>query len=152
MNVKSKIFLIVLLTLYSCNGSNNNKMQRSKTFEVIKHFNPDANLSEKFVVLVIPLDGCKSCIDESITLIPKVIKTPGLVIIPDRHKRRIENYINEVGIQKDLIVFDTIQLSFTNNIVDINPRIILIENEEIIYSNEIGYATIEEIQTELCML
>lgn len=138
--MKSRLLLIVSLILFSC--SNNSDIE---TVNVVKQLVPGKNLSHKTIVLIIPFDGCSTCFHEAVDMIPDVIGNSGIVIIPDRHKKRVISFIKENGFENKGIVIDTLQKTVINRLVDINPSIFVIENNEVRFSSVVEYPQLGDI-------
>ncbi len=148
--MKSKTILInlIIVTLFACNNSENKKVEL-RNIETLTQIVTNNDFSQKVIVLIIPFDGCSSCFTESTKLIPEVLSYSGIVIIPNRHKKRIYNFINEIGADKNDIVIDTLQLSITNRIIDGNPKIFLIDHKKVLYSKTVDINSIEEIRSTI---
>jgi len=67
--MKEIIFLLVSCFIFSCNNIESRNENR-KTIEVIRQLLPDSDFSKQCIVLIIPFDGCSSCFDEAVHLIP----------------------------------------------------------------------------------
>jgi len=146
--MKEIIFLLVSCFIFSCNNIESRNENR-KTIEVIRQLLPDSDFSKQCIVLIIPFDGCSSCFDEAVHLIPEISEKQNLVIMPSRHKRRVYNFLNDFGLDTDEVVIDTMQVTVENNLVNINPVIFIIENHAVKYKKVIEYTNMEEIRSML---
>ncbi len=146
--MKNILFLLVSCFILSCNNTETRNEHR-KIIETIKELSPNTNFSKQCIVLIIPFDGCSSCFDEAVHLIPEVSDKQNVIIMPNRHKRRIYNFLNDFDLDTDEVVIDTMQITVENNLVNINPVIFIMENEEIKYRKIIEHSNMEEIRSML---
>lgn len=146
--MKKIIFLLVSCLLLSCNNIESKNDSR-KTIEVIRQLSPDADFSKQCIVLIIPFDGCSSCFDEAVHLIPEISEKQNIVIMPSRHKRRVYNFLNDFGLEIDKVVTDTMMLTVVNNLIEINPELFIIENNVVKYKKIVEHANMKEIRSML---
>jgi hypothetical protein len=143
--MKSSLTILLLAITFSCTISEK-KGQESTTLNVLKQLSPETDFSGSLFVLIIPFDGCSSCFDDAISLIPKVNKKPNLIIMPNINKRVVYNTLADLGIDQSTILLDTLQLSVREKLVETNPRIYLVNNNEISFSETVDYSTIDKIR------
>ncbi len=146
--MKSSILLLTLIIaiLSACNNTEN-KEKDLKTLEILSQLAPNADFSQKIIVLIIPFDGCVSCFTEATKLIQEVLNDSGIVIMPNIHKRRVNNFSENIGIDRDDIIIDTLRLTIINKLIDINPKIFIVNKHKIVYSNIVELQSINEIRT-----
>ena len=145
--MKNNIIVFVLALLFSCTKTHKiNHAQESVTMEVLKQLAPDIDFSQKQLTLIVPYDGCITCFKEAAALIPEVLQKQGLVIMPNSHKRFVTNTLEDLGIARDLVIIDTLQLSIKRNLVEGNPKIFLTENNKVVFSETVEYPTLERIE------
>ena len=143
--MKNSIIFFTLAILFSC-VQKTDSGQDAVTLEVFKQLAPDADFSQKRLALIIPFDGCLSCFDAALTLIPEVSGKQGLVIMPNLHKRIVINTLEDLGIGREAVIIDTLQLSIKSGLVDGNPKLFLIENNKIVFSETVEYPTLKKIE------
>jgi spore cortex formation protein SpoVR/YcgB (stage V sporulation) len=149
--MKEIIFLLVSCLLFSCNNTESRNENR-KTIEVIRQLSPDADFSKQCIVLIIPFDGCSSCFDAAVHLIPEVTDKQNIIIMPSRHKRRVYNFLNDFGLEAEEVVTDTMLITVGNNLANINPVLFIIENDVIKYKKIVEHANMKEIRSMLSEL
>ncbi len=145
--MKNNIVVFVFVLLFSCTNANRiNNAQESITLKVLKQLAPDTDFSQKQFALIIPFDGCITCFEEAVALIPEVSQKQGLIIMTNSHKRVVINTLEDLGIHRDLVIIDTLQLSIKRNLVEGNPKIFLIENNKVVFSETVEYPTLKKIE------
>jgi hypothetical protein len=142
--MKSRVTLLITLLLFSCCiGSD------SKEILIFKELIPEKDFSRESVILIIPFDGCSSCLNEATKLIPCVVENSGIVIIPYRHKKRIKFFIKENRLENDGIIIDSLQKTIINKIVNYKPIIFFINHNKIESSELVEYTKIQEIKKKI---
>ena len=142
--MKSKLIILLLSITFSCTMSEK-KDQKDTALNVLKQLSPKKDFSDSFFVLIIPFDGCSSCFDYAISLIQELNKQD-LIIMPNINSRIIYNTLDDLGIDRSKVLVDTLQLSVRENLVETNPMIYQIINNNISFSETIDYSTIEHIR------
>ena len=143
--MKNKIILFISALLFSCSDQINNS-QDTVTLKVLEQLAQDTDFSKNQLVLIIPFDGCISCFEKAVALIPEVSEKQGLIIMPNLHKRMVTNTLKDLGIDRDIVIIDTLQLTIKRNLVEGNPKLFLIENNKIMFSESVEYWSIEKIK------
>lgn len=138
MRYNMVLFLVMLL--FSCNIASD-----TKKLQVIKELVPNKDFSNETIVLIIPFDGCSTCFFEATKLIPRVVENSGIVIIPNRHKKRIDFFLKENKLEDKGIVIDSLQKTTINKIVNINPVIYVIKENRVYFSSIIEYSNVNDI-------
>ncbi|TKG91989.1 hypothetical protein EYV94_20470 [Puteibacter caeruleilacunae] len=139
----SFIFLIIVL-LISCN-SKISEEQNAATIKVLKQLAPSTDFSQRRYILVIPFGGCLSCFHEAIQLIPLVKQKQGIVIMPNIHKRVVTNTLEDMNIDREKVIIDTLQLTTKNNIVSTDPMLFIIDHNKVIRSEDVEFSTCQKI-------
>ena len=134
------IFSIFLFLLIGC--SNNPEL---KKLTILKQLLSGYELPQRTVVLIIPFDGCSSCFEAAVSLIPQVTDKKGVTIIPDRHAKRVTNFINENGFSEERILIDSLQLTILDNLIETNPKIFILYKNSIEYENNVNIEELDNI-------
>ena len=148
----NKLFILVFALLFSaCNQNVKEKDLIDSVKTVICKLYPERVLEKELLVLIIPFDGCSTCFEEAIFLIPLIEERHGLIIFPEIHSRRVYNYLEEIGINKESVLVDTMRLSMINGLIDYNPMLYMIRNDSLIYSELVDVSTIDTIINMISM-
>jgi len=139
--IKYIVFLLFIVNVPACNNSKKEEI----ILNTLSRLSPHSDFNKRTIVLIIPFDGCASCFEEATNLVPDVLNYSGIVIVTNLLKKRIYNYLDDIGVKKDSVIIDTLQLSITNKLIDINPKIFVIENRSVIYSKIVSVQSIDEI-------
>lgn len=132
----------------NCNHENRKieNSSMSNSIQTFKKLSPDTDFSVQKVILIIPFDGCSSCFEKAISLIPKVNSNGGLTIMPCLQKRRIYNLMEDRKLNN--IVSDTLQLTVKNNLVTTNPMIYVTNANKIIFSELVDQLDVGAFQSK----
>jgi hypothetical protein len=102
----------------------------------------------KRIFCVLPLDGCNSCLESSISLIRNNISDDMIIIVVTRWKKNIEKFkLNDLKIQENSLWWDSREEAFGYDFGLGYPLIFYLENGEYIFSyemNEIEYPKIKK--------
>ena len=142
--MKNSIIILLLIFLISCSNSENKAMEMT-TLSVLKQLSPDTDFSKNLFVLIIPFDGCSSCFNDAISLIPELEKKQNLIIMPNINKKVITNTLENFNIERSSILMDTLQLTLIEKLVQSDPKIFFINRHKISYSSTVNYSTLQEI-------
>lgn len=143
--MKNSFILLIVVVVFSCNTSEKEGQEKT-TLEVLKQLSPATDFSGSLFILIIPFDGCTSCFDYAVSLIPSLDKETNLIIMPNIHKRVIINSMEDLGIDQNTIIMDTLQLTLKKKLVESNPRILLIDDNKITFSEIVDVTNIESIR------
>lgn len=143
--MKNSIIMSVLFLLISCSNSEN-KVMEITSLRVLKQLSPDTDFSKNLFVLIIPFDGCSSCFNDAISLIPELEKKPNLIIMPNINKKVITNTLENLDIERSTILMDTLQLTLIEKLVQSDPKIFFINRHKISFSSIVDNTTIQEIK------
>ena len=149
--MKNKIIILLLILLsVSCSSEKKKEAVGDKnTLSVLGVLAPDIDLSQINAVLVLPMGGCSSCFEEALTLVPRIQTGANLIIAPNLNKRVVINMLDEEGIDKRSVIIDTLQLTIKRKVVDVNPKIFIINNNHIVFSKTVEFPAMEEIESKL---
>lgn len=121
------LILCISLILFSCVGNQTIKMIN----EIFAHYDHDIDVSEKLVVVVIPAEGCDSCIDTTFLFLEENRNENMKVIATGYNKKMIKIRLNKFDLREINIVIDYKGLSLKNKLVDFTPVVYLIENNSV---------------------
>lgn len=150
MNLKILPFLLFLCVSCINKDKPNKVVSNEENFiNTFQKLSPTTDFSTQKIVLIIPFDGCSSCFEKAISLISEVKKNEGLIIMPCLQKRRVYNFIEENAIDlNSVIIVDTLQLTVKNGLIDINPKIYVVESDRILFSKLVEELDINSFQSK----
>lgn len=136
MNRNSIFFAILLLIALIFNNCKQTNFEILKTYSLDKNF--DINFNDNIIVILVPVDGCSSCINKSIDFIKTHPKYPFHYILSSMLKRNL-NYISSLLPTKpDKIFYDFENTLMMQGLVNRIPKVIFLNKGKITKSFELS--------------
>lgn len=139
MKIKISIFFIFLVSI-SCITNRD-----IPEFELIRKLISNVETKDSCIVLIIPFDGCSSCFEEAVAIIPEITDKGGVVIISERQVKRVKSFIERYEFNPQRIVVDSTQSVLINGIIETKPKIFKLDRKRIQKSFIVEYSQINEI-------
>jgi hypothetical protein len=141
--MKIKYLTIILISiLLACNKSNKGR----RIFDILDNYEIEYTRKSKFVVFIVPVSGCSTCLGAVKEFIAKIDSKSKFVILSAYTIKDIKLAFPENDWHDKIYLTDTLALAYKNSLVDVGAKVFFFDDKELIDSKlliKCDYTTLE---------
>jgi hypothetical protein len=151
-NVGTIAFLLILLA--ACETKRDDYTEQIAYEKVVKLFAElNVALDASKTVLIIPVDGCSSCIDPTLAFVSEYQESPDIQIILSSHgSKSITMTLAKYYIDKSAVIFDSKGLSEKYGLIRVSPAVVKLSDDKEVWLTRLEGSNTKQVLSNMRLM